>query len=56
MLFAAILLSDSLIEQLAGTTFPSNELKLPQSAPTQPVDYYDYFGKLLSAHEYILLR
>jgi hypothetical protein len=49
MAFAGILLSNSLmVNQPAFATFPRNEFHLLQPAPTQPVGYYDYFGKLLS--------
>ncbi|MGD1909461.1 MAG: hypothetical protein ACFB2X_00930 [Rivularia sp. (in: cyanobacteria)] len=34
--------------QPALATFGKNRLRLLQPAPTQPVGYYDYFGKLLS--------
>ncbi|MEO1376951.1 MAG: di-heme oxidoredictase family protein [Cyanobacteria bacterium J06635_10] len=47
--FAGILLSNSLMgNQPAFATFPKNRLRFLQPAPTQPVGYYDYFGKLLS--------
>lgn len=48
--FAGVLLSNSLMRnQSAFATFPRNEFQLLQPAPTQPVGYYDYFGKLLSS-------
>ncbi|BAZ08721.1 hypothetical protein NIES4071_05260 [Calothrix sp. NIES-4071] len=48
MAFAGILLSNSLMGTSEGAMFRRNEFKLLQSAPTQPVGYYDYFGELLS--------
>ena len=47
--FAGILLSHFLMgNQPAFATFPRNRSRILQPAPTQPVGYYDYFGKLLS--------
>ncbi len=47
--FAGILLSNNLMgNQPAFARFYRNRLRLLQPAPTQPVGYYDYFGKLLS--------
>lgn len=47
--FAGILLSNNLMgNQPAFARFSRNRLRLLQPAPTQPVGYYDYFGKLLS--------
>ncbi len=49
MAFAGILLSNCLMgNQPAFATYPKNRFRLLQPAPTQPVGYYDYFGKLLS--------
>lgn len=50
MAFAGILLSNSLMgNQPAFATFAKDEFQLLQAAPTQPLGYYDYFGKLLSS-------
>jgi Di-haem oxidoreductase, putative peroxidase len=49
MAFAGIVLSNSLMgNQPAFATFPRNEFKLLEPAPTQPLGDYDYFGKLLN--------
>jgi len=49
MAFAGILLSNSLMgNQQAFATYPRNDFQLLQPAPTQPIGYYDYFGKLLN--------
>lgn len=45
--FLAILLSNTLLEQKPILATEA----LLQPAPTQPLGYYDYFGKLLSPQE-----
>ncbi|MCC5635291.1 hypothetical protein LC593_05365 [Nostoc sp. CHAB 5844] len=52
MAVAGILLSNSLMgNQPAFATFPRYNFQILQPAPTQPVGYYDYFGKLLSPRQ-----
>ena len=47
--FAGILLSNTLMgNDPVFATFPRNTFGILQPAPTQPLGYYDYFGKLLS--------
>ncbi|MBD2440133.1 di-heme oxidoredictase family protein [Nostoc sp. FACHB-110] len=52
MSFTGILLSNYLItNNPAFATFSRYNYQILQSAPTQPIGYYDYFGKLLSPRQ-----